>query len=125
MQETSTVARPRRGWWMLCLIGVAMVVLGLIVAALVIYDKEDFGWMVGPMFLPIMASGVILGGLLVIVGAWKLPQRKTWRGITLIVWGLIAAASPAFGYLFLLPWGVLALMLPAVIPALIGSRPTA
>jgi hypothetical protein len=121
MQETMTGVPPRRGWWMVCAIGVTMIVLGLIVTALVIYDKKHFGWMVGGMFLPIMATNVILGGLLVVIGAWKLPQRKTWRGITLIVWGLIAATSPALGYMFLLPWAALALLSPVVIAALIGT----
>lgn len=121
MQETMTVAQPRRGWWMACAIGVVMVVLGLIVTALVIYDKKHFGWMAGGTFLSIMGANVIIGGLLVIVGAWKLPQRKTWRGITLIVWGLIAATSPALGYMFLLPWAALALLSPVAIAALIGT----
>ncbi|HEY4640029.1 MAG TPA: hypothetical protein VII75_01675, partial [Thermoanaerobaculia bacterium] len=43
-----------------------------------------------------------------------LPDRKTWRGITLMVWGLIAVTSPLFGLLFLVPWAVVAVALPLV-----------
>lgn len=105
--------------------GVVLVVLAMIVSALAILDKENFGWMVGSTFLLVISSGVIAGGLLVLIGAWKLPHRWRWQGITLMVWALIAATSPAFGYLFLLPWGVLALALPAVIVALVTVRGTA
>jgi hypothetical protein len=42
-----------------------------------------------------------------------------------MVWALIALTSPAFGYLFLLPWGVLLVALPAVIAALVTARRTA
>ena len=113
-----TVVRPRRVWLKVTTIGCAMVVIAMIVVALVILDKEDFGWLVGSMFLPVIGSGVIIGGLVVIVGAWNLPQRKSWPGITLIVWGLIAVTSPAFGIMFLLPWGALVVLLPVVIVAL-------
>lgn len=104
---------------MLAIIGCALVVIAMIVSALVILDKEHFGWMVGSTFLPIITSGCLVGGLLVLVGTLKLPERWTWRGIVLLVWALIALTSPAFGFLFLLPWGVLVLMLPLVIPVLV------
>lgn len=110
--------RMKRNWLMVTTIGCVLVVLAMIVVALVILDKEDFGWLVGSAFLPVITSGVIVGGLVVAIGAWNLPQRKSWRGITLIVWGLIALTSPAFGIMFLLPWGVLVLLLPLVIVAL-------
>jgi hypothetical protein len=38
-----------------------------------------------------------------------------------MVWALIALTSPAFGFLFLLPWGFLAVTLPLVIVALVGA----
>ena len=120
MSESMAVARPRRGGLVLVTVGVVLVVIALITAALVLFDKEHFGWMVGGMFLPVMTSGVIVGSLAVIVGALMLPQRKSWRAIVLVVWALIAVTSPLFGFLFLLPWCVLALMLPAVIVALRG-----
>lgn len=107
-----------RTWLKVVMIGCAMVVVAMIVVALVILDKEDFGGLVGTWFLPVIGSGVIVGGLVVVVGAWKLPQRKSWRGIALILWGLIAVTSPAFGFMFMLPWGALVVLLPVVIVAL-------
>lgn len=118
MTDTMAAVRPSRTWLKVATIGCAMVVFAMIVVALVILDKEDFGWLVGSMFLPVIASGVIVGGLVVVVGAWNLPQRKSWRGITLLLWGFIAVTSPAFGLMFLLPWGALVVMLPVVIVAL-------
>lgn len=110
--------RLRRASLLITTIGCALVVFAMIVVALVILDKEHFGWLVGSMFLAVITSGVIVGGLVVLVGAWNLPQRKSWRGITLILWGIIALSSPAFGLMFLLPWGVLVALLPVVIAAL-------
>ena len=116
-------AAPRRPLWpALATTGVVLVVLAMAVSALVIADKENFGWLVGSAFLPAITSGVMVGALLLLVAAWKLPQRRTWRGIALILWGLIALTSPAFGYLFLLPWGLLVLSLPVIIAALVGLR---
>lgn len=112
----------KTGWLRLATIGVALVVIAMAVSFLVIADKPHFGWLVGSAFLPVITSGVIVGGILVILGAWKLPERKTWRAIALMIWGLIAITSPAFGFLFLLPWGVLALGLPVIIMALVGLR---
>jgi hypothetical protein len=107
-------------WLRVATAGVVLVVIPMILSVLVIADKKHFGWMVGSAFLAVTGGGVILGGLLLLVAAIRLPQRKTWRGITLIVWALIAITSPLFGWLFLLPWGVLALLLPVVIVALVG-----
>jgi len=104
-----------RRWLIAASIGCAMIVLTMVVVALVILDKPQFGWLVGSMFLPVITSGVLLGGLIVLVSALNLPARKTWRGVTLILWALIALTSPLFGIMFLLPWGVLLLMLPLVI----------
>lgn len=109
-----------RVWLRIAVVGCVVVVLGMLAAALVILDKQRFGWMVGSTFLGVLSSGVIVGGLAVLVGAAMLPERKSWRGLTLIVWGLIALTSPLFGFMFLLPWGLLALSLPVVIAALRG-----
>lgn len=109
----------RRGWLTLAAIGCGLVVLAVLVSALVIFDKEHFGWMVDTWFLPIIGSGCLVGGLLVLVGTLMLPERWTWRGIVLLVWALIALTSPLFGFLFLVPWGVLALLLPVVIPVFV------
>ena len=110
---------------MLAKIGVALITLTLVVVALVIFAKPQFQNLVGSWFLPIVTSGVLLGSILVIVAALALPERKTWRGIFLVVWGLIAVTSPLFGYMFLFPWGLLALTLPVVISILITlSRAT-
>ncbi len=120
------VAVPRRRVWLnLATTGVVLVVIAMAVSALVVVDKPDFGWLVGSAFLPVITSGVIIGSILLLVSAWKLPQRKTWRGIALILWGLIALTSPAFGIMFLFPWGVLALTLPVIIVALVGLRRSA
>jgi hypothetical protein len=111
----SSVVRPRRGWLIAAAIGVVMVTIALIVSALVTFDKPHFGFLVGTWFLAIIASGVIAGAILLLVAAFMLPDRKNWRGITLIIWALIALTSPAFGIMFLLPWAVLAITLPVVI----------
>jgi len=112
---------------MLAKIGVALVVLALVVVALAIFDKAQFKDLVGPAFLPVITSGVFLGALMLILAAWSLPERKrnNWRALFLILWGLIAITSPAFGMMFLFPWALLALTLPVVISILITlSRAT-
>jgi len=111
----------RRGWLILTTIGCALIVIALAVTVLVLVDKPRFGWLVGSAFLPIIASGVLFGGLAVLIGAWNLSIRKTWRGWALLAWGLVALTSPAFGIMFLLPWTVLVLMLPVVVSILISS----
>jgi hypothetical protein len=108
-------ARPRHGWLIAATIGVVMVTITLIVSTLITFDKPHFGFLLGTWFLPIITSGVIAGALLLLVAAIALPERKSWRGIALIVWALIALSSPAFGLLFLLPWALLAITLPIVI----------
>lgn len=113
-----------RIWWKVAVTGVALVVLAMVVVALVLYDKEHFGWMAGSTFLMTISSGVMVGSVVLLIGAWKLPQRWRWQGITLMLWALIALTSPAFGYLFLLPWGVLLVALPVVIAALVTARGT-
>lgn len=115
-------ALPRRGWVNAAIAGVVMVVLPMLLSALVVWDKPHFGWLVTWMFLPAVSIGVILGGLLLIVAGFMLPIRKTWRGITLIVWGLIAVTSPGFGIMILLPWCVLVVTLPLVIAILVRER---
>jgi MFS family permease len=115
----SMIGHDRR-WLILTTIGCALVVVAMIIVALVIADKPHFGWLVGAMFLPVITSGVMVGSLLLLVGAWNLPERKTWRGITLLVWGAGAVTSPVFGLMFLLPWGLLVLSLPLVIAILVG-----
>ncbi|HVG24877.1 MAG TPA: hypothetical protein VND45_12030 [Thermoanaerobaculia bacterium] len=109
----------RRRWLQLAAAGCAFVVLAMIVSALVLVDKTHFGWMVGTAFLGIITSGCIVGALLMLVSALMLPERKTWRGIVLIAWALIALTSPLFGFLFLVPWGVLVIMLAVVIPVFV------
>jgi MFS family permease len=115
-----TARNPRR-WLIVTTAGCAMIVLAMIVVALVILDKPHFGSLVGTWFLEIITSGLMVGSVLVLVGAWNLPQRKNWRGRLLLAWGVIALTSPAFGLMFLLPWGVLVLTLPVVISILIGA----
>jgi hypothetical protein len=111
--------RPRRGWLIAAWIGLVMVLIPMLVVAAVIIDKPHFGWMVKSLFLEFISGGVMVGGLLVLIAAWFLPGRKTWRGVTLMLWGLIALTSPGFGLMFLLPWGLVALGLPLVIAILL------
>jgi hypothetical protein len=120
MTEAIVAMTPGRRWLILAAIGCVLVLLAMTVSALVMVDKETFGSLVGSMFLPVITSGVLVGSILLLVAAWKLPERKSWRGLTLIIWGLIALTSPAFGIMFLLPWSLLLLMLPFVIAAFVS-----
>jgi len=118
MNEPAAI-RPRRGWVIAAWIGVVMVLIPMLIVAAVIIDKPHFGWMVKSLFLEFISAGVMIGGLLVFIAAWFLPERKTWRGITLMLWALVALTSPGFGILFLFPWGIVALGLPLVIAILL------
>ena len=122
MSETTLVAPAPRRWLNLAMIGCALMLLVLLMAALVILDKETFGWLVRPMFLPAMSIAAMLGALLMLVAVWNLPQRTKWQGILLAVWALIALTSPAFGFLFLVPWAVLIVLLPFVVAAFVTLR---
>jgi hypothetical protein len=107
-----------RGWLRLAIAGCVLVTIAMITVALVLFDKSHFGSLVGTWFLPVIASGVIVGGLLLFIAAWNLPVRTSWRGWVLMIWGLIAVTSPALGIMFLLPWALLAVSLPLVIRVL-------
>jgi len=120
--EERALPAPRRGWLNAAIAGVVLIVVAMIVVWIVAADKPHFGWMVTWVFLPVISCGVIVGGLLVTVAAFMLPIRKTWRGITLIVWGRIAATSPGFGIMILLPWALLVVTLPLVIVILVRER---
>ena len=109
----------RRKWLLAASVGCALVVVALVVVALVLADKPHFGWLVGTWFLEVLTCGILAGALVLLISAWNLPERKRWQGLTLIAWALVALASPAFGLMFLLPWGVLLLALPLVIAALV------
>jgi len=111
--------RPRRGWLITAWIGLVMVLIAMLVVAAVIINKPLFGWLVKSLFLEFITAGVMIGGLLVLLAGFFLPERKTWRGITLMLWGLVALTSPGFGLLFLLPWGIVAAALPLVIAILL------
>ncbi|HJQ36909.1 MAG TPA: hypothetical protein VKB93_07210 [Thermoanaerobaculia bacterium] len=121
---TDSLSRPaggvRRGWLVLAAIGVALVAIALITVVLVLADKTHFGNLVGPRFLPVLTSGVVLGAILVVLGTWMLPVRRTWKGAVLFAWAIVALISPWFGYLFLIPWCVLALTLPLIVGIVIG-----
>lgn len=112
-------AGPRRGWLIAAWIGVVMVLVPILIVAAVLADKLHFGWMVKSLFVEFITAGVMIGGLLVLVSAFFLPERKSWRGIALMLWGLIALTSPRFGLMFLFPWGLVALGLPLVIAILL------
>ena len=68
-----------RRWLTLAWIGCALVVLPMAIIALEIIDKPRFGRLVSPMFLPIITISIILGGLLMLIAGFKLPDRKNWR----------------------------------------------
>jgi hypothetical protein len=123
MNEPAAV-RPRRGWVIAAWAGMVMVLITILVVAAVILDKPHFGWMVKSLFLEFISAGVMIGGLLVLLAGFFLPERKTGRGITLMLWGLIALTSPGFGLMFLLPWGLVAAALPLVIAILIRQGRT-
>jgi hypothetical protein len=118
--DPSITAPTRHGWLITATVGASLSALAMVTIALVMFDKPHFGWMVGTWFLAIISAGMMVGGIVLILGAWNLPERKSWRGILLMLWGLIALTSPAFGIMFLLPWGVLALSLPFVVAILIA-----
>jgi hypothetical protein len=107
--------KAKRTWLKVGVVGFVMVLLTLLTVALVILDKPHFGRLVNWAFLPVITSGVIVGGLILFVAALMQPERKSWRGITLIVWSLIAVTSPLFGIMFLFPWGLLAASTPMII----------
>jgi hypothetical protein len=96
-------------------VGCVLVVIAMAAVALVLVDKPHFGFLVGTWFLAVISSGVIVGGLVLLIATWNLPQRGTWRGVVLFIWALVALTSPVFGIMFLFPWGVLALTLPLII----------
>lgn len=112
------VTRARRGAWILAVTGVALATLALVVTGLVLFDKPHFGWLVGSWFLQAITSGVMVGAVLLFIGAFQLPNRTSWRVLTLFAWAAVALLSPLFGLLFLLPWGLLLLSLPLVIAIL-------
>jgi hypothetical protein len=118
-EQSPAPGRPRRGWLILATIGCALVVIAMVVVGLVIADKERFGSLVGSMFLPVITSGVLVGAAMLLIALAGLPGRKSWRWWTLLLWAVIAMTSPLFGFLFLIPWSLLALTLPLVISVLV------
>jgi len=121
-ESIANTTSPRRGWLTIATIGVSLSTLAMLVVALITFDKSHFGWMVGTWFLPIITGGMMAGGLVLVIAALMLPERKSWRGIVLLLWGLVALTSPLFGIMFLFPWGVLALTLPVVVAILVNLR---
>lgn len=118
--ELSTAApfQPRRALFA-ATVGCAMISTVLLLAALVIWFKPQFGGLVGPWFLPAASLAVIAGALAVVYGAWKLRVRRGWQWIALLIWAAIALTSPAFGIMFILPLGVVLVTLPVAIVALV------
>jgi hypothetical protein len=112
----------KRGWVIVVTIGFVLVLCALIAVGLVIADKAHFGWLVGSAFLPVISSGVIVGGIMMLIGSLLLPGQKTWQRIVLILWALIAVTSPLMGLMFLLPWGLLAVSSPLIIWMLVTMR---
>ena len=111
-----------RRWLIVALIGFIAVLLALAVVALVLFDKKHFGWMVGSAFLEIITSGVIVGALVMLAGAIGVMRARGRQGLPLLIWATIAATSPLFGLMFLLPFGLLAIAAPYVIFVFRGLR---
>lgn len=108
----------QRRWMILVATGFAMVMVAIIVVCLVIIAKAQFQWLVGSAFLGSIVGLVLLGGLLMLVATFMLPDRWSWRSILVIVWSLIAVTSPLFGIMFLMPWAVLLFASPFVVMVL-------
>ena len=120
MSETVMDLSPRRRRLLyIATAGVALILLVFLMAAVVLWDKEQFGWLVTWQFLPATSIAAMLGSLAIIVAVFLLPERSTWAGRGVILWGLIGLVSPAFGFLFLAPWGLMLVTAPLVIWALL------
>ena len=114
MAEVAAAApQAKRIWLKIALAGFAIAFYGLIVTA-IITTKTNVGWLAWA-FVPGAATGVLAGGVIMLIGSIGAPERKTWRGMTLIVWSAIAVASPFAAFLVLVPWGVLAITSPLII----------
>lgn len=122
IEAPPAAAGSKRLWFRVVVTGFVLAMIAMLTVLLVMVDKPHFGWMVNWMFLPAITSGVLVGGALMTIGSLMMPERKTWKGIAIIVWGLIATTSPIFGFLFLAPWSVLAVTTPLVIWILMGMR---
>jgi hypothetical protein len=108
-------APPWRGWLFVLAFGCVLITLTLIIAALGVSRWSNPGWPSFALFVLVLISGVRAGSIAVLVGAGMLPERKSWRGVVLLAWGLVALAAPPFGIALLLQLSVLGLMLPLVI----------
>jgi len=106
---------PRRLWVTLATVGCALVAIALLTVLLVTVDRAHFGFLVGTWYLPVLTAGVIAGSLTLLISAFNLPGKMTWRGLTLFLWAAVGIASPWFGFLFLLPWALLGITLPLVV----------
>jgi hypothetical protein len=119
MSETVMDLAPRRRRLLyVATAGVTLILLVFLMGALVLFDKEQFGWLVTWQFLPATSIAAMLGSLAIIVAVFMLPERATWAGRGVMLWALIGLVSPAFGFLFLAPWGLMLITAPLVIWAL-------
>lgn len=101
-----------RRWLLTALAGFIAVLVALIVVALVLFDKPHFGSLVGPWFLEVITSGVLIGAFVMLIGAIGVMRRVGRLGLPLLLWAAIAATSPLFGIMFMLPFGLLAISAP-------------
>ena len=113
---------PRRLWVSLATIGCALVAIALLTVLLVSVDRAHFGFLVGTWYLPVLTAGVMGGSIILLISAFNLPGKTSWRGLTLFLWALIGIASPWFGFLFLVPWALLGITLPLVLMILSQYR---
>jgi hypothetical protein len=107
-------------WLLITIAGFAIILIVFVISALVIFAKDQFGDLVGRRFLPTITGAIFLGAIAMIAGAIKLRTYRTWHWVALLLWALIALISPAFGFLFLVPWSVMAVSIPVVIVAMVA-----
>jgi uncharacterized membrane protein len=107
-------AQTKRISLKIALAGFVLTCLGMIVTA-IITTRTNIAWLAWA-FYPGAATGVLAGGLVMLIGSIGAPERKSWRGMTLIAWSLLTVVSPLAGiYWYLVPWGILAITTPLVI----------
>jgi hypothetical protein len=78
--DPSVAAPTRHGWLITATVGASFSALAMVTIALVMLDKRHFGWMVGTWFLEVISAGMMVGGFILILGAWNLPSERAGAG---------------------------------------------
>lgn len=109
-----------RRWVLAASAGFLGITCILMVVMLVVMDKPRFGGLAGSRFLQTIVIGMLLGAIVMLVSAFNCVRGHGWRKLTLIAWALVGLASPAFGWMIILPWAAMAAFLPVVLVAFYG-----